>query len=259
MPHKSIIGITTFFSIAFGIPWVGWLVVGDENLNLWLFPLFASIAGFAAAFAEGGKKGLKDFSCRVFALIPAMPYVLVGSVLPLLLGLTYLLTKGVPILAMPWSPAAVLALSLGAALITGPIAEEFGWRGYLQHRLLSRVAPFWAALLIGGIWWIWHFPLYRTSHFASLTSAFNFLAYLLTWSIFMVFLVKRAGGSVWPAVVLHWAANTHPNVMQSLLPYVDGGLLPGGSKGSLFYLGAACVFVAVKHRFFFVRPVNSAV
>jgi hypothetical protein len=69
----------------------------------------------------------------------------------------------------------------------------------------------------------------------------------------MVFLVQRAGGSVWPAVILHWAANTHPNVMQSLLPEVDGGFLPGGSKGALFYLGVACIFLAVKRRFFFDR------
>src|SRR5688500_6766176 len=60
----------------------------------------------------------------------------------------------------------------------------------------------------------------------------------------MVFLVERGGGSVWPAVALQWAANTHPSVLQSLLPYVDGGILPGGSKGSLFYLGAACTFAA---------------
>ena len=253
MNYKSKLGIATFFAIAFGIPWAGWFFVEDANLHLWLFPLFASLAGFAAAFAEGGKNGLKDFSVRVFSIVPALPYVLVGLVLPLCLGLTYLFVKGVPIFAMPWSPAAILALSLGAALITGPIAEEFGWRGYLQHRLLGRISPFWVALSISVIWWIWHFPLYRTSHFASFISASNFFAYLLTWSIFMVFLVQRAGGSVWPAVILHWAANTHPNVMQSLLPEVDGGFLPGGSKGALFYLSVACVFLVLKRRFFFDR------
>ena len=258
MSRSSMIGIATFFLVAFGIPWAGWLLVQDDNLSLWLFPLFASIAGFLAAFAEGGKEGLKVFSRRVFAVVPAVPYVLVGVILPLFLGLTYLLTRGVPLSSMPWSPAGVLALSLGAALVTGPIAEEFGWRGYLQDRLLNRFAPFWTALIVGGLWWVWHFALYRTSHFASPASAFNFLAYLMTWSIFMVFLVERAGGSVWPAVALHWAANTHPNVLQSLLPYVDGGSLPGGSKGSLFYLGAACTFAAVNYRFFFVKRASGA-
>ncbi|WP_242164200.1 type II CAAX endopeptidase family protein [Lysobacter sp. M15] len=253
------IGIATFFLIAFGIPWAGWLLVRDENMSLWLFPLFASIAGFSAAYAEGGKEGLKVFSRRVFAIAPSVPYVLAGVALPLLLGLSYLLTKGVPLFSMPWSPAAVLALSLGAALVTGPIAEEFGWRGYLQHRLLNRFAPFWTALIVGAIWWVWHFALYRASVFASPVSAFNFFAYLVTWSLFMVFLVESGGGSVWPAVALHWAANTHPSVLQSLQPYVDGGILPGGSKGSLFYLGAACAFAAINHRFFFAKRASGSV
>ena len=154
---------------------------------------------------------------------------------------------------MPWTPGAIFALSLGAALITGPIAEEFGWRGYLQQKLLNKMAPFWAALFLGCIWWLWHVPLYSASHFASVNPALNFLAYLLTWSLLLIYLVPRAGGSVWPAVAMHWAANTHPNVMQALLPHVDGRLLPGGSKGALFYLGAACIFAVLKHRFFFGR------
>lgn len=258
MLEKSNIGIVIFFFVAFGLPWTGWYFIESETLSLWLFPLFVSLAGFAAALAEGGLKGLKDFSRRVFALRPAIPWTIVGIALPLLLGLAYLQTKDVAIFSMPWTPVAILALSLGAALITGPIAEEFGWRGYLQHKLLNRVAPFWAALVIGGIWWLWHFPLYSASHFASLNSALNFLGYLLTWSLLLVYLVPRAGGSVWPAVALHWAANTHPNVMQSLLPSVDGGLLPGGSKGALFYLGVVCVFAALNHRFFFTKPANTA-
>jgi membrane protease YdiL (CAAX protease family) len=245
--------MAVFFLIAFGVPWAGWLLVGDETLSLWLFPMFASLAGFAAAFAEGGREGLKAFSRRVFAIVPALPYALAGALLPVCLGLAYLLTRGAPLSGMPWTPVAVLALSLGAALVTGPLAEEFGWRGYLQHRLLDRFAPFWTALLVGGIWWLWHFALYPTSVFAQPALALNFLAFLVTWSIFMVFLVERAGGSVWPAVLLHWAANTHPSVLQALLPAVDGGSLPGGSKGSLFYLGAACVFAVFQYRFFFVR------
>jgi len=253
MTRKSRTGVTTFFLVAFGIPWAGWLFVQDEQLSLWFFPLFASIAGFAAAFAEGGKEGLAAFSRRVFNAAGTLGYVLLAVSVPLLLGLGYLLITGVPITSIVLSPAAVWGLSLGAALITGPLAEEFGWRGYLQHALLERLAPFWAALAVGLIWWIWHFALYRTSVFASASSALKFLAYLQTWAIFMMFFVQRAGGSIWPAVAFHWAANTHPGILQTLFPFVDGSLLPGGSKGSLFYLGVACVFALVNHRFFFSK------
>lgn len=253
MPRNWLIGVCTFVLIAFGLPWLGWFFVGDERLSLWLFPLFCSLAGFAAAFAEGGTQGLGAFSRRVFAVSRAPRYVLIGILVPLLLGLSYLLSKGVSLRDFVLSPAAVMGLTLGAALVTGPLAEEFGWRGYLQHTLLGRLAPFWVALILGGIWCAWHFPLYRTSVFASPAVALSFLSYLVTWSIFMVYLVERAGGSVWPAVAMHWAANTHVDVLRVLLPSIDGSVLPGGSKGSLYYLAAAIALVAFNHRFFFAK------
>lgn len=47
---------------------------------------------------------------------------------------------------------------LAAALIYTPIiwGEEFGWRGYLQIRLLAQ-RPLQAAVVTGLIWGIWHF------------------------------------------------------------------------------------------------------
>lgn len=251
MPRNWLAGVCTFFLIAFGIPWIGWFFVRDERLSLWLFPLFCSLAGFAAAFAEGGKAGLAAFSRRVLAMSHSLRWVLIGVLIPLVLGVSYLLGKGVSLQDFVLSPAAVMGLTLGAALLTGPLAEEFGWRGYLQHTLLGRLAPFWVALILGVVWWAWHFPLYQTSVFASPAVAFSFLTYLVTWSVLMVFLVERASGSVWPAIALHWAANTHVDILRVLLPSIDGGVLPGGSKGSLFYLAAAIALVAFNRRFFF--------
>ena len=253
MKHKTLRGALVFLAVAFVVPWAGWLAVRDDALSLWLFPLFASIGGFAAAFAEGGKAGLIDFSKRVTRISGASRYGFFAILLPVLIGLGYLRLKDVSFASFFSVPEALLGLSLGAALLTGPLAEEFGWRGYVQRGLLQRAAPFWAALLTGFIWWIWHFALYRTSVFASASSALPFLAYLETWSVFLVFLVQRSEGSVWPAVALHWAANVHPGVLQALLPGVDGSVLPGGSKGSLFYLATALAFVAVNRRFYFSR------
>lgn len=254
MARNPFVGIATFLLVAFGIPWVGWFFVGNEQLSLWLFPLFCSVAGFAAAFIEGGKAGLLAFSQRVFATTRALRYVLIGIAIPLLIGLGYVLSNGVALSDFVLSPAAIMGLALGAALVTGPLAEEFGWRGYLQHTLLSRLAPIWVALIVGSLWWAWHFPLYQSSVFASVKLGFSFWAYLVTWSVFMVYLVQRAGGSVWPAVAVHWIANTHANILGVLLPSTDGSVLPGGSKGAVFYLAIAAVFAVVNYRFFFRNP-----
>jgi membrane protease YdiL (CAAX protease family) len=251
MTHRSFAGIAVFVLVGFGVPWVGWSLVGDERLSLWLFPLFCSVAGFVASFVEGGRRGLAAFSKRVFAVKRSLPWVVAGVLVPLAIGAAYLLGNGMVVSDFVLSPSAVLSLSLGAALITGPLAEEFGWRGYLQHKLLGRFAPIWVAVALGVIWWAWHYPLYQASVFAAPKVALSFLAYLVTWSIFMVYLVERAGGAVWPAIAMHWAANVHVDILRVLLPTVDGSLLPGGSKGAPVYLGVALAFVLVQRRFYF--------
>lgn len=45
-------------------------------------------------------------------------------------------------------------------LISGPMSEEFGWRGYLQDQLLDKEHMLRNTLLIGFIWGIWHLPLF---------------------------------------------------------------------------------------------------
>lgn len=62
LESKTWRGISIYLIVAFGIPWVGWIGIQDDSLSLWLFPLFASIGGFAASFAEGGTAGLRDFA-----------------------------------------------------------------------------------------------------------------------------------------------------------------------------------------------------
>ncbi|MDZ7869379.1 MAG: CPBP family intramembrane glutamic endopeptidase [Rheinheimera sp.] len=232
MSRRALIGFVTCFVVAFGIPWTGWIFVGDERLSLWLFPLFASFAGFAAAFAEDGKAGLKAFSQRVFKTAGALRYVLAALVVPLSLGLGYTACHRRTIVKY----ALVTRRYIGALAWcrTGDrTARRGGSAGaeYLQHRLGGHLAPFWTAGIVGVIWWLWHFALYRESVFAEPMAALNRMLYLVTWSVLMVYLVERAGGSVWPAVALHWAANTHPGVLQALLPSIDGSVLPGARRG----------------------------
>lgn len=45
-------------------------------------------------------------------------------------------------------------------LISGPMSEEFGWRGYLQDQLLDKENMLRNTLLIGFVWGIWHLPLF---------------------------------------------------------------------------------------------------
>ena len=52
--------------------------------------------------------------------------------------------------------------ALALALFLGPI-EEFGWRGFALPLLQRRFVPFWAGLILGVIWALWHLPSFLIS------------------------------------------------------------------------------------------------
>lgn len=105
------------------------------------------------------------------------------------------------------------------ALIIAPIlnalptfGEEFGWRAYLQPKLLP-LGGRKAMLLMGLIWGVWHWPVIAMGHNYGLDyPGAPWLGLLaMVWFTFLLgtFLgwAVLKGGSVWPAVIGHGAVN----------------------------------------------------
>jgi uncharacterized protein len=44
-------------------------------------------------------------------------------------------------------------------LISGPLSQEIGWRGFALDKLLKRMGPLAASLALGGLWAAWQLPL----------------------------------------------------------------------------------------------------
>ena len=42
------------------------------------------------------------------------------------------------------------------SLLTGPISEEFGWRGYLLPKMKKKYSPLKSSIIIGILWGFWH-------------------------------------------------------------------------------------------------------
>jgi uncharacterized protein len=90
--------------------------------------------------------------------------------------------------------------------------EEFGWRGYLQPKLMplgGRKAILW----IGLIWGVWHWPVIAMGHNYGVgypgepwLGMLMMVWFTTGFGIFQGWLTLRTG-NVWPAVICHSAVN----------------------------------------------------
>ena len=105
------------------------------------------------------------------------------------------------------------AMLLSPFLNTIPtFGEEFGWRGYLQPKLMPLGARK-AILMVGVIWGVWHWPVilmgynYGLEYFgAPILGPLAMVWFTLSLSVIFGWLTIKAG-SVWPAVIAHGAVN----------------------------------------------------
>lgn len=121
--------------------------------------------------------------------------------------------------AIPFTPWTLVLIQLGVGAFISPFingfftfGEEFGWRGYLQPKLMA-LGFRRAVLLVGVIWGLWHAPVIAMGHnfglnyWGSPWSGILMMTYFtVTASVIFGRLTLR-GRSVWPAVIAHAATN----------------------------------------------------
>lgn len=213
--------LISFMVLTFGLTWgIATLLLLFPDQILALFgelsvgnPLFMlavyspGLVGALLVWQAYGLKGLGSFFRRltlwqapwwgwVFIIlgIPAIMYI--GAVLA---G-----TINEPFSFSPWHQVfPVLAM----ALFLGPI-EEFGWRGFALPLLQRRFAPFWAGLILGVIWMIWHIPAFLIG--GTVQSSWSFAPYFVggvAASLIMTALFNDSRGSLMIAVLIHFQMN----------------------------------------------------
>lgn len=226
-------------AIAFGVAWGYWgflAALGISGTDP-KFQLFSLPAAFAPALGAGivrrwvTHEGFDDGGAPL-RLRQDWPYYLVAWLLPLgvtavIVGLAIALQISQPdptlqrflqtVAPSVTPPAATNLLPLlipsvlvQALVVATPIVwgEEFGWRGYLQRRLLVE-HPRWAAIATGLIWGIWHYPLVVLGyeHYENqVVGGLVFTVFTVLLSIIFGWLQAQTG-SLWIACLAHGATN----------------------------------------------------
>lgn len=97
-------------------------------------------------------------------------------------------------------------LALSALFLVGAVAEELGWSGFALDPLQARWGPVAAALVIGGIWAVWHYPTLLQAHRSLLWIAWWTLG-SFALRLIMVWLYNGTNRSVFAAAVFHAVSN----------------------------------------------------
>ncbi|HSL29029.1 MAG TPA: CPBP family intramembrane glutamic endopeptidase [Anaerolineales bacterium] len=172
--------------------WPYWIIT-------WIAPALFTFAGMAVFFALFPQ--FYDTSLSAIQTMLESSAEATGQAVPTLSPWVVVITQTIT--------AVLIAPLLNAIPILG---EEFGWRAYLQPKLLplgGRTTMVW----MGVIWGLWHAPVIAMGHNYGLEyPGAPWLGILaMTWFTFVLgtFLgwATLRAGSVWPAVIGHGAIN----------------------------------------------------
>ena len=222
--------LASFFILAYLGSWIGWspwwlsqtgvgllpyelphsAVAGVNQLGLIAGPLAAV---FVVTRIASGRKGVRQLqkSFTQWRVHP-LAYILAFVAIPLAICVAYFLFGGVGI-SSDISPAIIttLLVTFVTYLAGGPLQEEGGWRGFALHRLQQRYHPLVAAVILGVVHCLWYIPLFFTSEWDTARSGVSqlwaYLVLVVSMSVVMSWLVNKARGSVFLAILAHNSVN----------------------------------------------------
>ncbi|OOY15692.1 CAAX protease family protein [Thioclava sp. DLFJ4-1] len=218
-PKSTARALLAFLALTFAITWgvIGSYIFWPDAMAARFgqisgsHPLFflatwaPAIAAFTVVLASAGIGGLRRFLSRL--LIWRCPEPWWGFIL-LVIPLVFMagsLIKGGPLLApMPPEGVGAMVSVMFMMLLLGPI-EEFGWRGVAQPLLQRHLAPFWAGVLIGAIWGVWHLPAFYLA--GVVFAQWSFLPFFIgniTLAVLVTPIFNATRGSLLLPMLFHW-------------------------------------------------------
>ena len=209
--HKTLLA---FFALSCALTWAGNLGNLIWPSNYWpvpMNPLGPLVAAPIVIGLTAGRAGLAGWWRRIAtfrapARIYAISFFVPLAIIAASFGLTIAL--GADLSPLPHPGVVEIVVTIAAVvLIFGPMEEELSFRGYGLVELERTMSPLAASLWIGGGVMVWHLPLFLAGELP-----LTVLLPLAGVSVVYSWLLK-AGGSVWPLVILHGQLNCISNLV----------------------------------------------
>lgn len=226
--------VVTFFALAYAIMYAavfGSLAVDPAHTMapftlVWAVAVFSpTIASVVVSWVIGGGAevrrvlaGFARWRIGVWWYLAAFGLFLA----PLMVALVYRVAGG----AVPGPQPGVTPLTVVGSvlftLISGPLSEEAGWRGFALPRLQERFSAVTSSLVLGVVWTCWHIPLFFVAGKASPgIPFFIYLPLVVTLTFYLTWVYNNTGGSLIATTLAHCSFNLDAVLITGAL-----GLLP---------------------------------
>ena len=210
--------LVSFLALTFGLSWVPMSLfilfadqltplIGEMSSHNPLFLLAVYAPGLSGIFLiwhHYGPKGLSSFFRRLFfwrAPIQWWLFLLLGIPVIVFAAAAIKGTINNPFPFLPWY---MVFPALVQSLLLGPLGEEFGWRGFALPLLQRRFSPFWASLILGVVWAVWHAPAFLMSGTPQNAWSFGpFFLGLVAITVILTPLFNASRGSLLIAILYH--------------------------------------------------------
>ncbi len=220
---------------------------------LWLIGVFSpTLAALSVTALTGGWPAVRHLLAGYARWRIGWVWCLAATSLawaPLLVAFVYIALghppRGLPE-GMTWG---MYALTLLTGWLTGPLAEETGWRGFALPRLQGQMNALKANLLLGLLWAFWHVPQYLTGGVANggMIPFPIFVPLTMGLAILFAWVFNNTRGSLAATTLMHYAFNFTGGHIGGLLGLVPPVVLYGAGAAILVFAGVVVFTAGPQH------------
>jgi len=219
--------ILLFYVFTFTISWLSWFLMsrvyqgGDPTPLVYVFSTLGGLGPLLSLLildrlsgkAISINQNLSQIRFRGAGRIWFLPAIFILPVITILADLGYFLAGREPVFrllksgpdTLGWAVLPAILIQFVTSLVTSPLFEEPGWRGFALGNLQAKFGREIGSLIVGVLWWTWHIPMNLT--FGLQPSIYSALSMILL-SFLIDSLFNLSGRNLFTAMLAHASAGT---------------------------------------------------
>ena len=223
--------IVLFLLFAFGLPLICVFLVknfsifqsGMQNFILYgIEAMTPTLSALIVIAILGGKGMIREFLKKCYFDNIKMHYIILALILPLAVLTITKLTSLIFVNVTPF----ITSISVNKLIVVmwALIAEEIGWRGFLQEKLDKWFGHSITPIILGCIWALWHYHFFLLGTMSA--PLILFVLGCIAESFGYYWITIKSKGNIIPASIWHFTGNLWIYLFLINPEYNQGSIVP---------------------------------